>query len=89
MSMHDKDEESITPKEKQGSWDRKSSEECEGFEFEVFGSERRENLLRENEGNEWEIMMAPFHRNLIKLDRSRAIEVLSSFKNALFSCQTS
>ena len=87
--MHDKDEESIIPEEIQGSWERKWSEECEGFEFEVFGSERRENLSREIEGNEWEIAMAPFYRNLIKLDRSRAIKELSSFKNALFSCQTS
>ena len=41
MSMRDKDEESIIAKEKQGSLDRKRSEECEGFEFKVFGSERR------------------------------------------------
>ena len=58
MKMHDKDEESIIPEEKQGSWDQKWSEECEGFKFEVFGSERRENLLREIEGVKSEIAIA-------------------------------
>ena len=75
MKMHDQDEESIIPEEKQGSWDWKWSDDSEGLEFEVFGSERKENLSREIEGNEWELLMAPFYRNPINLDRSRAIEL--------------
>ena len=89
MKMHDKDEESIIPEEKSGSLNQKRSEECEGFKFKVFGSERGENLSREIEGSEIRNRDSPLYRNLIKLDRSRVIKELSSFKNAPFSCQTS
>ena len=45
--MHDKEEERILLDEEQRSWDKKWSEEEEMLKFWVFGSERREKLLRE------------------------------------------
>ena len=45
--MRGKKGESIIPDEEQRSWDQKWSEEDEKLEFSVFGSERREKLLRE------------------------------------------